>query len=136
VWDELNGEVWHLAGCRTKNGRPRDIPLSSQVVEVVGSLPRVSEHLFINTSSASLRRGKAKLDAACGVEGWTIHDLRRTMCSGMARLGVSIHVIEKCVNHVSGTLSGVAGIYNRYSYEAEKRAAMQLWGDHIEGLVK
>jgi hypothetical protein len=52
-----------------------------------------------------------------------------------ARLGVPIHVIEKCVNHVSGTLSGVAGIYNRYSYETEKREAMQKWGDHIASLV-
>jgi integrase len=112
------------------------VPLSSQVVELVGSLPRVSENLFIHRSAAHFSRSKLKLDAACGVEAWTIHDLRRTVCSGMARLGVPIHVIEKCVNHVSGTLSGVAGIYSRYSYEAEKRAAMQLWGEHIASLVQ
>lgn len=57
------------------------------------------------------------------------------MCSGMARLGVPIHVIEKCVNHVSGTLSGVAGIYNRYSYNKEKREALQVWGDHVASLM-
>lgn len=143
TWDEfqlpssVSGQAeWHLPAKRTKNGRAHDVPLSSQVVELVGSLPRVSESLFIHTSAASLARGKLRLDAACGVEGWTIHDLRRTTCGGMARLGVSIHVIEKCVNHVSGTLSGVAGIYNRYSYEKEKREAMQLWGDHIASLVK
>jgi integrase len=135
VWDEFQEDVWHLPAKRTKNGRAHDVPLSSQVVEVLAGIPRFDEHLFIHSSGGSLSRHKIKLDAACGVEGWTIHDLRRTMASGMARLGVPIHVIEKCINHVSGTLSGVAGVYNRYSYEKEKRGAMQKWGDHIASLV-
>jgi integrase len=61
-----------------------------------------------------------------------LHDLRRTAASGMARLGVAPHVVEAVLNHKSGTVRGVAAVYNRYSYATEKREALALWAEHVE----
>lgn len=66
---------------------------------------------------------------------WTIHDLRRTFASGCARLGIAVHVVEAALNHRSGTIKGVAAVYNRYSYDAEKRAALEAWSRYVEALV-
>ncbi len=78
---------------------------------------------------------KARLDKACGVADWTLHDLRRTAASGMARLGVSLPVIEKVLNHVSGSFAGVVGIYQRHDFAEEKRKALELWGNHVAAVV-
>jgi hypothetical protein len=67
---------------------------------------------------------------------WWLHDLRRTAASGMARLGIPPHVIERVLNHISGSQSGVAGIYNRYGYLPEKRQALEAWGRYVENLVR
>jgi integrase len=66
---------------------------------------------------------------------WTLHDLRRTVVTGMAEIGVQPHVIEAIVNHVSGHKAGVAGIYNRATYAVEKRAALQTWANHLEETI-
>jgi integrase len=63
---------------------------------------------------------------------WRLHDLRRTAASGMARLGQPVHVIEAVLNHTSGAISGVAAIYNRHKYPAEKRAALMAWEGHLK----
>ena len=67
--------------------------------------------------------------------GWWLHDLRRTAASTMARLGTPPHVIERVLNHISGSQSGVAGIYNRYGYLPEKRQALEQWSRHLEHAV-
>jgi integrase len=64
-----------------------------------------------------------------------LHDVRRTVATRMAELGVGPHVIEAVLNHVSGHKAGVAGVYNRSSYAAEKRAAVDLWGRHVQALI-
>jgi hypothetical protein len=79
---------------------------------------------------------KRSLDSRVGIDPWTHHDLRRTCATGMADLGVLPHVIEAILNHVSGHKGGIAGIYNKATYAAEKAQALQLWADHIAGLVK
>ena len=66
---------------------------------------------------------------------WRLHDLRRTAASGMARLGVAVHVVEKILNHTSGSISGVAAIYNRHAYANEMRAAAQAWANYLDGLT-
>ena len=66
---------------------------------------------------------------------WRLHDLRRTAASGMARLGVGVHVVEKLLNHASGSISGVAAVYNRHSYADEMRAAAQAWANWLDALV-
>jgi integrase len=65
---------------------------------------------------------------------WVIHDLRRTLASGLARLGINLPVIEKILNHTSGSFAGVVGVYQRHSYADEKRAALDAWARFVEGL--
>ena len=76
-----------------------------------------------------------RMTAATGGDDWRIHDLRRTCATQMAELGVQPHVIEAALNHVSGAKAGVAGTYNRAAYAAEKKAALERWAAHVEGLV-
>jgi integrase len=66
---------------------------------------------------------------------WVIHDLRRTAASGMARLGIGLSVIEKVLNHVSGSFAGIVGVYQRHEFADEKRQALQRWADYVERLV-
>jgi integrase len=80
--------------------------------------------------------GKAALDKRAGVTGWVLHDIRRSVATRLADLGAPPHVIEQILNHQSGHKSGVAGIYNRSSYEREVRAALALWEDHLRTLVE
>jgi hypothetical protein len=70
-----------------------------------------------------------------GVKGWRLHDLRRTCVSGMARLGVAPHVADKILNHQSGTISGVAAVYQRHEFLAERKEALDRWGAHVDGIV-
>jgi hypothetical protein len=60
---------------------------------------------------------------------------RRTCVSGMARLGVAPHVADKILNHQSGTISGVAAVYQRHEFLAERRAALELWGAHVDRVL-
>ena len=79
------------------------------------------------------------LGETCGkrlMQPWRLHDLRRTAATRMADLGVQPHLIEATLNHISGHKSGVAGIYNRASYEPEKRAALDLWANCVISLVE
>ncbi len=80
-------------------------------------------------------RAKQQLDTTSGVGDWRLHDLRRTAASGLARLQTPPHVIEAVLNHRGGTISGVAAVYNRYSYLEEKRQALEAWARHVQGLV-
>lgn len=66
---------------------------------------------------------------------WQLHDLRRTAATRMADLGVLPHVIEAVLNHIGGHKAGVAGIYNRALYSAEKRQALDMWSAHLEALI-
>jgi integrase len=80
-------------------------------------------------------KAKKRLDHASGVSGWTLHDLRRTVVSGMARLGVAPHVADKILNHQTGTISGVAAVYQRHEFMIERKKALHRWGQHISTLV-
>jgi integrase len=80
-----------------------------------------------------LQRFKCAADDAVLPSG---HDLRRTVATRMAELGVQPHIIEAVINHVSGHKGGVAGIYNRASYDKEKREALNLWAEHVMATVE
>ena len=80
-------------------------------------------------------RSKRILDALSGVTAWRLHDLRRTCVSGMARLGIAPHVADKILNHQSGTLSGVAAVYQRHDFVAERKDALDRWGAHVAQVV-
>jgi integrase len=139
-WSEIGGETWCLPRERVKNDRRHEVPLSRQALAILKRAPRIgeSEYVFTLNGTAPYNGFKAKerFDEAVGIAPWTVHDLRRTAASGMAKLGVSLVVIEKILNHVSGSLAGIVGVYQRHEFAEEKRAALQQWADHVETLVR
>jgi len=74
-------------------------------------------------------------DRAETIPHWILHDLRRTAATGMARLNIAPHVVDKVLNHVSGTIRGVAAVYNRFEYLEERRAALTAWGRYVDSLM-
>lgn len=82
----------------------------------------------------SWSKSKSRLDGQSGVSNWVLHDCRRYFSSTMARLGVPLHITEQVIDHRS-QLTGVAAIYNRYSYLAEMREALELYEAHVESIV-
>ena len=137
---ELRDGNWILPGERTKNGRVHVIPLSRQALELIDQQPCISEEYVFSARSdkpiSGFHNAKTTLDRFSGVIDWTVHDLRRTCASGMAKIGVSLVVIEKVLNHVSGSLAGIVGVYQRHEFADEKRVALQQWADHVERLVR
>ena len=133
-WSQIDWErrVWTIPAEIAKNGRVHEVPFGSIFSDELQEIPRLSGSAYVfsttgGTPISGFGRTKARLDAIMGIDDWRVHDLRRTVASGMARQGVSPHVIEKLLNHVSGTISGVAAVYNRHGYEAEKREALERW---------
>jgi integrase len=122
-----------------KNDRAHEVPLSPQAVAVIEGSPRISEtYVFSMTGDGPINgfgKPKERLDKLCGFADWTIHDIRRSVASGMARLGIGLSVIEKVLNHVSGSFAGVVGIYQRHDFAGEKRAALEAWGKHVSAIV-
>jgi hypothetical protein len=86
-------------------------------------------------SLVDLFLGQYRANDRSGVSDWVIHDIRRTVATGMADIGIPPHIIEAVLNHVSGHKGGVAGIYNRSSYAAEKAAALARWDEHVASIV-
>jgi integrase len=142
-WGEfdLDGGLWTLPGDRVKNGNEHWVPLSSAAVAILSEMPRIKGGLLFTTNGdtpfSGLSKAKRRLDAASGVQSWTLHDLRRTAATGMAdKCGVAPHIIEAALNHISGeSKRGVAGIYNRARYTDEIQKALQDWADYVDGLV-
>jgi integrase len=136
---DLEGRLWSLPKERTKNARAHDVPLSPQAIAVINNVPRTSERFVFSFNDKAPINGfgwpKERLDALCGFSDWTLHDIRRTVTSGMARLGISLPVIEKVLNHASGSFAGIVGIYQRHDFAGEKAAALKLWGEHVAAIV-
>jgi hypothetical protein len=109
---------------------------------VLAQIPR-GDYLF--PARKSWRRGgtvynawgkdKLKLDRASGVQGWVLHDLRRTLVSSWAALGIRLEVTEKYINHVSGTHGGIVGVYQRHSFMPEMREAIAKWETKLTTLL-
>jgi integrase len=142
AWSELNlkGATWHLPRGRVKNDNGHDVPLSAPALAIIGQVQKVAgvDLLFSTTGKTAVSgfsKEKKAIVEQVVFDDWWLHDLRRTMASGMARLGVSLPVIEKILNHSSGSFRGVVGVYQRHSYANEKRAALDLWGAHVARLV-
>ena len=140
-WTEIEGDTWIIPKERAKNGRRHEVPLSKQAIAIINALPRIGDRYAITLNGQkplnNWKKDKDRLDGlAPPLDKWTLHDLRRTVASGMAKLGVSLVVIEKVLNHVSGSLGGIVGVYQRHEFADEKRQALQLWADHVERLVR
>jgi integrase len=139
AWDhlDLKRKLWVLPGEHAKNGKPHLVHLSEPVLGLLEASPRTGELVFSRDGKRIFQgysKAKAKLDGLSGVGNWTLHDLRRTVVSGMARLGVAPHVADKILNHQSGTISGVAAVYQRHEFLKERKEALELWGEHVDAL--
>jgi integrase len=135
-WDELHDEQIILPGARTKNKRAHVVPLSEPAKAIVARLHRRPDRVCVfgrrqDTGFSGWSAAKRELDSRAKAEHWTVHDLRRTVATRMVELGVQPHIVEAVLNHVSGHKSGVAGIYNRATYDKEKREALNLWAGHV-----
>lgn len=144
-WSEIDfGKgIWTLPSERAKNKSLHVIPLSTVVTDLLKSVPRFlrSDYVFTTTGTSPISgigKYKERLTTASNTntENWAIHDIRRTVATEMARLGVAPHIIEAVLNHKSGVISGVASIYNRYGYAEEKREALERWGNELTRIVR
>jgi integrase len=150
-WSELDLDkrLWVLPRERAKNDRAHAVHLSELAIEIIEALPKIggADPRFVFTSTghtpvSGFSRSKEALDrwmgelAGAAIEPWILHDLRRSAATGMARLNIAPHVVDKVLNHVSGTIRGVAAVYNRFDYAEERRAALESWGRYIENLIR
>jgi integrase len=138
--DELDekARTWTIPALRTKNKKGHIVHLSEVAWRVVAGIPE-GELVFATSRGKRFQafgKGKRALDKLCGVTGWRLHDLRRTIVSGMARLGVPPHVADKILNHQAGTISGVAAVYQRHDFLVERKQALDRWGAHVEQILQ
>jgi len=162
---EGNNQLWVISVDRAKNKKEHFVPLTASALEIIEGLPKIKPaedekakpiYLFTTTGKtpvSGFSKAKTQLDGemlaiarkeaeergeepeGISIEPWTYHDLRRTAASGMARLSVPVHIVEAVLNHRSGSIKGVAAVYNRYDYAEEKRAALTAWADEVLRLV-
>ena len=141
MWREIDfdAKLWTLPAARAKNATEYQIPLSDSAVQILRALPRIADSDLVFTLSGRVPiRGfhnvKTRIDDLMPAgPSWTLHDFRRTFASGCARLGIAVHVVEAALNHRSGSIRGIAAVYNRYSYDTEKRAALKFGGAMSKG---
>jgi integrase len=159
IWDEISDDlaIWTLPGERTKNGAAHTVPLSAPARDLLG--PLLLDHRnkwglndglllpgAVGTPFAGWSKAKVALDKAimarrakaesrgkppAPLTHWNVHDLRRTVATGLQRLGVRLEVTEAVLNHISGSRGGIAGVYQRHDWAAEKRASLDAWAAHV-----
>ena len=135
---EFAQRIWTIPKSRTKNAKAHVVHLSKQSLTVVKLTNSRGPYVFSVLGTKPFQefsKAKRELDRLSGVTGWRLHDLRRTCVSGMARLGIAPHVADKILNHQSGTISGVAAVYQRHDFLAERKDALNRWGEHVSGLL-
>jgi integrase len=136
---DLARGMWTLPREASKSDRLNQVPLPALALQILEQLPRANGGLVFSTTGVTpvsgFSKAKKRCDQLSGVTGWRLHDLRRTVASGMARLKVEPWVVEKVLNHQTGQLSGVAGVYNRWGYVDEKREALGRWANHLTTLL-
>jgi integrase len=135
---DLLQRVWTLPKSRTKNAKTHVVHLSEQSMAVLKRADQREPYVFSLLGTKPFQefsRAKRRLDEVSGVTGWRLHDLRRTCVSGMARIGIAPHIADKILNHQSGTISGVAAVYQRHEFLAERQEALERWGAHVARIV-
>lgn len=150
----LAEKTWTIPREVAKNDVVHDVQLGDTAIAILRSLPHIGQAGLIFTSTgktpvSGFSRAKRRIDEAMlaakreelgkqkgdAVPDWTLHDLRRTATTGMARLKTPPHVVDRILNHTSGTIRGVAAVYNRFAYLEERRAALEAWGRYVDNLV-
>ena len=137
TWSEidLGRALWILPAARNKGKRDHEVPLSPAMLALLGDRSRLGKPVFTTNGQnpyAGQKRLKAILDRESGIAGWTFHDFRRTMSTGMAALHVPQDTIDRVLNHAKGAL---AGTYNLHQYLDEKRLALETWAERVAFIV-
>lgn len=150
-WTDIDKEkkLWTIPREVTKSDREHIVPLSDMALEIIEAMPKLGNYIFSTTGKRPFENFSRDKKILLGLidnvrkqrneasaRKWRIHDIRRTVASGMARLDVSPHVVEKLLNHKTGTISGVAAVYNRYQYAPQMREAVNMWADHIKKILE
>jgi integrase len=135
-WSEIDlaRALWTLPAARNKGKRDHEVPLLPAMVSLLGE-PRAGKPVFTldgHKPYTAQQRLKVLLDRETGVTGWTYHDIRRSVATGLAALHVPQDTIDRVLNHAKGTL---AGTYNRHQYLDEKRRALEAWAEHVAFIV-
>jgi integrase len=160
-----NAATWRIPKERSKNGKAHEIDLGPQALAIIAGLDRTGPLLFparraparknartpaeaaapmwVRGFSATKRRldeiiTKARREAdqeAKPLPAWRLHDLRRTAATNMAEMNFAPHIVERVLNHISGTQSGLVGVYQRHEYRSERKAALTVWGARVEAIV-
>jgi len=139
-WSEIKDDTISLSRERTKSGEVHSIPLSPQALDIIKQLPRIGRSDFVFSINGrnpvtDLAASKEQLDGLIKIPAWHTHDLRRTVATGLQRLGINLQVIEAVLGHVGGSRSGIVGVYQRHSFDAEKRTALEAWAREVERIV-
>lgn len=150
MWDDYDegNRLWTLPRESTKTDRQHHVHVSELAAKILEGLPNMGSYVFTSAGERpfeNFSRDKKELDTKIGkarknndphpippIPAWTLHDIRRTVASGMAKLGIAPHIVEKILNHSGGIISGVAAVYNRYEYAEETKAALDQWADHVQ----
>lgn len=147
---DIKAKEWVIPAERAKNGLPHIVPLSVAAIAVIKTIPASDESLKLFPSmgnpengpsghSRALARFRRSLDEALkreNAERWTLHDIRRTVATGLQRLGVRFEVTEAVLNHVSGAKGGIAGVYQRHDWKSEKRSALEAWAKYLAMIIQ
>lgn len=125
----------------TKNNREHTFPIGKKTIKLLRTIPETDGLLFPARGKPDKpfngwSKCKLAFDKLCKIDDWTCHDLRRTFATQLASLGIPIHVTEKYLNHISGSLAGIVGIYNRHSYFEEMKTAALAWETHLAKLLR
>ena len=150
-WSEMRDQAFLLPADRTKNKREHLVPLSGPALEIISAQPRrrtaedeprdlifgYAKGPFSGWSGCkeTLDERMKKANGGKEIPHWVAHDLRRSFATHSAEIGIQPHIIEAVLNHISGHRAGVAGIYNRATYEPEKRTALDRWAEHLMAVV-
>jgi integrase len=142
TWKEIQGDTIRLTGERTKTDTAHAIPLSECARNILGAVPRIGRARFVFTTTGETpvsgwSKAKSALDVRTGaLPGWRIHDLRRTIATGLQRLGFKLEIIEAVLGHTSGSRAGIVGVYQRHSFIEEKREALEAWSRYVTLLAR
>jgi integrase len=146
-WSEIDESraLWTIPGERAKNRRAHEVPLSASALDILRAIPRLGGCDLVfstneRTAISGFSKAKARLDRGSGVglsdrDGWRLHDIRRSVTTFMAEMGIAPHVVDKLLNHVSGSIRGVAAVYNKHAYTEERRRALDAWSRRLSAIV-
>lgn len=129
-----------LPATHTKNGRAHSVPLGS-MAQAILTPRKTGEALYFpalgkDTVFDGWSKCKPKLDKRSGVSDWVLHDLRRTFATNLASIGIQLPVIERLLNHISGSFSGIVGVYQRYDFYPEMQDAITRWEERLGSLIQ